>query len=234
MPIIQISDLSAEEILEAMRGDIYVEHNPNASLSSRFADIKRAWAHHLPRMEKDYQEKDCLRYDPYFYDWIPLFSPIESNVWSDIRYHGAPLYPQFPTNGFFLDFANPMRKIAVECDGASYHNYDKDMLRDRKLIDDGWLIFRVTGRECNNYMDDVFCREPDDNESEHKAQLWKWFMNTSEGLIYSINEILFPREKEPRKYHDICIESLVAHQSDQHGEIDYDELRRQYAEWSGN
>jgi len=38
-------------------------------------------------------------------------SPIEFNVWSDIRSNGLMFYPQFPVLNYFIDFADPIRKI---------------------------------------------------------------------------------------------------------------------------
>jgi very-short-patch-repair endonuclease len=82
-------------------------------------------------------------------DWRSMFSPIESAMWDAIRMEGAIFYPQYPVAGFFLDFANPQSRIAIECDGAAWHlDRVKDYERDEKLRHLGWTVFRVTGSKC--------------------------------------------------------------------------------------
>jgi very-short-patch-repair endonuclease len=83
------------------------------------------------------------------------FTPIESALWSDIRMEGAIFYPQYPVFGYFVDFANPVAKVAIECDGKEFHqDKAKDALRDANLAKNGWKVYRFTGSEC---MKD--CRE---------------------------------------------------------------------------
>jgi hypothetical protein len=80
--------------------------------------------------------------------WPALFTPIEAAVWSDIRYYGAPFWPQFPAGRFMLDFADPVRRIGLECDGAAFHDARKDHARDGELEELGWQIYRAPGRDC--------------------------------------------------------------------------------------
>ena len=88
--------------------------------------------------------------DPYLWDNGMLrMTPIESALWADIRDAGAILYPQYPVLGFFVDFANPVAKIAIECDGAAYHlDREKDAARDDLLNSAGWRVYRISGRDC--------------------------------------------------------------------------------------
>jgi very-short-patch-repair endonuclease len=81
-------------------------------------------------------------------DWTVLLTPIEAAIWSDIRCYGLPFWPQFPVGRFVVDFADPVRKIALECDGAAYHDADKDARRDALLADMGWRTYRIPGRDC--------------------------------------------------------------------------------------
>jgi hypothetical protein len=227
MALLMVSDLSIEDIMESIENHRYTPYDENGSLSKRFKDIKSAWAHKLPRMIKQYEKDGDMRIDPYFYDWLRIFSPIESRVWTDIRCYGVPLFPQFPAHGFFIDFANPIKKIAFECDGAAYHDKNKDMLRDEKLIRDGWIVFRVTGRECNLSIDEPFFREPDEDEDVRNMVLENWFMNSSEGVMYAINLIIFPRQEGESIYHNLCINTLNLHLSDAHKFADITELLAQ-------
>jgi very-short-patch-repair endonuclease len=84
--------------------------------------------------------------DPYGVD--VEMTPIERMMWSDIRSLGAVFYPQYPLSGVFVDFANPVAKVAIECDGKSFHNPIKDKFRDEKLVGLGWTIYRISGSDC--------------------------------------------------------------------------------------
>lgn len=77
------------------------------------------------------------------------FTPIEAWLWADIRQSGAVLWPQYPVLNFFVDFANPVAKVAIECDGAAYHlDKAKDAARDKRLTDAGWTVYRISGKHC--------------------------------------------------------------------------------------
>jgi very-short-patch-repair endonuclease len=94
--------------------------------------------------------------DPYAWDTgLVTMTPIESWFWQDIRQANAVFYPQYPVEGFFLDFANPVAKVGIECDGHDYHlDKEKDRERDQKLQALGWTIYRITGAECRIEFDD--------------------------------------------------------------------------------
>ena len=89
--------------------------------------------------------------DPYAWEYegdIKL-SHIEAALWYDIRLAGAVLYPQFPVGRYVVDFANPVARCAIECDGKAYHqDKAKDAKRTQDLTDMGWCIYRLTGAEC--------------------------------------------------------------------------------------
>jgi hypothetical protein len=214
-----VSDFSIEEIINARR--TFAKHDPDATLKERFNTIKSAWDEVLPVYIKSCEENKTLAFDPYFYDWIRVFSPIESMAWNEIRANGIPLFPQFPACGYFLDFANPIRKIALECDGAAYHDVNKDFERDSKLIADGWTIFRVTGKECNLYIENPFSCDPDEEEYARQSRIENWFFNSSDGVICAIQKILFPRFKDDYSYDDLCVSTLNMHLSKAHKHIDF-------------
>lgn len=86
---------------------------------------------------------------------IIFFTPIENWLWADIRQCGAVLYPQYPVLNFFVDFANPVAKVAIECDGAAYHqDKAKDESRDKRLTDAGWTVYRISGKHCRLECDE--------------------------------------------------------------------------------
>lgn len=82
-------------------------------------------------------------------------TPIESWLWADIREANLVMYPQYPVNGVFVDFANPRAKVAIECDGRDFHlDKAKDQRRDKGLQVMGWTIYRITGSECREEFDE--------------------------------------------------------------------------------
>lgn len=90
--------------------------------------------------------EDGERLDPYFIDWTMEFSPIEDIAWAHIRELGLRFWPQYPIDRFFVDFADPVQRIALECDGKAYHDAAKDAKRDDILRSLGWRVIRMTGR----------------------------------------------------------------------------------------
>lgn len=94
--------------------------------------------------------------DPYAWDGEDMIflTPIERWFWSDIRACDAVLYPQYPVLDFFVDFANPKAKVAIECDGAAYHtDKEKDAARDMRLRAIGWMVYRISGAHCRQEQD---------------------------------------------------------------------------------
>lgn len=85
------------------------------------------------------------------YEWNDVISltPIEDWLWIHIRTSNAIFYPQYPVCRFFVDFANPVAKVAIECDGAAFHtDKAKDQRRDDELARMGWKVYRVPGHIC--------------------------------------------------------------------------------------
>lgn len=110
-----------------------------------------------------------FRCDPYrIADWASIFTPIESAIWSDIRCAGICMWPQLPVGRFFLDFGNPVAKIAIECDGHQFHqDKAKDAARDAELAALGWEVLRIPGWRCKNGYPDM---EPDMPRAEREAR----------------------------------------------------------------
>jgi len=75
-------------------------------------------------------------------------SPIEAKLYEAMRKEGLEPIPQFCVNGYFVDFAFPDIQMAVEADGAAYHD-DTHKARDRKrdwiLRNAGWTVKRFHG-----------------------------------------------------------------------------------------
>jgi very-short-patch-repair endonuclease len=131
------------------------------------------------------------RQDPYkFGPWFENLTTIERNVWNDIRYLGLPFYPQFPVNRYYIDFANPFKKIAIEVDGKIHQEAEvaaKDERRDEYLKSKGWAIYRIPGWKTykgrHNYLVDQV-----DNYGEVVPQ---YYTNTAQAILEEIKERYF-------------------------------------------
>lgn len=87
--------------------------------------------------------------DPYVTDWLKIMTPIEYGIWIDIRGHGVVLYPQYPVGRFFADFANPVARVVIECDGRAFHrDQDRDERRQAEIEAAGWSVYRIEGWQC--------------------------------------------------------------------------------------
>lgn len=127
---------------------------------------------------------------PYPVDWTRIFTPIEFMAWQDIRNCDLPFYPQFPVGKFFVDFADPVKKIAVELDGKMYHEKGRDTERDEKLWDLGWRVFRVPGKESFGSKFDPWSEEHYEMELYEPDNYYKllenWFLTTSDGVFHAL------------------------------------------------
>lgn len=100
---------------------------------------------------------DGQRVSPYMIPLADFMTPIEYAVWCDIRCYGLPFYMQYPVGRRFVDFGDPVTKIAIEVDGAAYHSPEKDAKKTAEILDEGWHLFRVTGRDAI-YKQDAIAR----------------------------------------------------------------------------
>lgn len=165
------------------------------TLGARFARIRKHYELELPRMQAEYDITGRVHFDPYRLDFTSDMTPIEASAWSDIRCAGLPFFPQLPVLGYFLDFADPFKKIAIECDGKQWHNAEKDAKRDARLRADGWTVYRIPGHKCKRNLRrpyDLLVEAEQAGHSEDDAlqlvaaHAREWFANTSEGVIEAI------------------------------------------------
>lgn len=84
-------------------------------------------------------------YVPYMVEWSRIFTPIEEDCWFSIRTLGLQMFPQYPIDRYFADFADPWRKWVIECDGKAFHNAAKDRQRDQAMEELGWTVTRLPG-----------------------------------------------------------------------------------------
>jgi very-short-patch-repair endonuclease len=86
-----------------------------------------------------------------------MLTPIERNIWNEIRFYQLPFYPQYPVGKYFVDFADPIKKIVIEVDGK-YHAFTKlaDEHRQRRIERLGWTVLRIKGRDTFTRTHDFF------------------------------------------------------------------------------
>lgn len=145
---------------------------------------------HFARIKELYSTIDTTEYNPYPIDWTNYFSPIESMAWGEIRYFNIPFWPQFPIGNYFADFADPIKKIVIECDGNEFHSRERDVPRDAFMNANGWVVYRISGSDCNRIIDtpweEVFNRSIE-LDSQEAANLYeRWFNKTIDGLVMAI------------------------------------------------
>lgn len=147
--------------LEAKHGG-FARINGAVPWNERFALYKRNYR--LKKIMVDAGHDSWGHSDPYqIADWASIFTPIESSLWWDIRAKHLHLWPQLPVGRFFVDFGNPIAKIAVECDGKKFHNAAKDAARDAELREIGWIVYRIPGWMCHGVAPEY---DPDMDEFE--------------------------------------------------------------------
>lgn len=75
-------------------------------------------------------------------------SPIESKLYEAMRQEGLSPTPQYRIEAYFVDFAFPDIKLAIEADGVVFHTGDRrnrDRKRDLFLARRGWTVKRFYG-----------------------------------------------------------------------------------------
>lgn len=118
-------------------------------------------------------------------DWYQLMTPIENLVWGHIRLLCLPLYPQFPIGKYFVDFGDPVKKIAVEVDSVRWHqDKAKDDRRQMEIEKLGWRFIRLpswtTTKTKIDYSHPEGCGCKDKNDCTD----WKrYFTESSEGIL---------------------------------------------------
>ena len=110
-----------------------------------FNAIKKVYSD--KQLINDIRENYPYFIDPYFYDWIKVFSEPERLAWGVFRCMGFPFYPQYPVGKYFADFADIVQRVAIEIDGAAYHSPEKDSIRDNYFKSVGWNVVRIPAIE---------------------------------------------------------------------------------------
>ena len=165
----------------------------NLQKRKQIREMYRWW---LPQIKKYYP-----RFDPYggnWTSWIP-HTRIEEDVWADIRYLHLPMVPEFPVLNYFIDFADPIKKIGIEVDSKKWHvDPQKDAIRQKEIEQEGWTIYRIQGWqtfkghedysdvkqkncECEYEQDENICKSCLNTDRD-------FFENCSEGILRRIRD----------------------------------------------
>ncbi len=75
-------------------------------------------------------------------------SPIEVKLYEAMSREGLSPVPQYGVEGYYVDFAFPKSRLAVEADGAEFHEgagRQRDRKRDWILRRYGWKVLRFHG-----------------------------------------------------------------------------------------
>ena len=89
---------------------------------------------------------------------------------------------------YFIDFADPVLKIGIECDGKQ-HDKEKDSIRDKNLIELGWKIFRIPGYKCKNLPNTTLSEIMQDEEyysTELTDRIYDFFNESIDGFLEAI------------------------------------------------
>lgn len=198
--------------------------NSRASRSS--GPFLYTWEERL-RIRKTYEENlDAILQasrrgfwiDPYEYGDLRVhwnWSRAEYGMWGSIRGGRVQFYPEFPVGRYFVDFGDPLRKIAIEVDGSRYHaeRTEEDAVRQIEIEAMGWKVYRIPARACFGMLCDTIERitgcapgRDFDEWLEERGMTWEQFrgMYMYEDSDLFIEEIrereyghVYPRDDEP-------------------------------------
>lgn len=82
----------------------------------------------------------------------PIISLPEIDIALWLDDHNIKYRPQYPISTYFADFALPDHKVVIEYDGKAWHtDTQSDILREIKIINEGWKVYRISKRITKIY-----------------------------------------------------------------------------------
>lgn len=84
---------------------------------------------------------------------------------------------QYPVLDYFIDFADPIKKIWIEVDWKEWHlDKEKDKKRQIELEKEWWTIIRIDWKDTYNEL--KFIEEEDENWNIYeKEEYWTFLTN---------------------------------------------------------
>ncbi len=111
------------------------------------------------RMTKSYKETMLLhpeKHPNFIMAQKGFMSSLEKKMKIILDKLGVEYVPQYPIKNYFVDFAIPSLRIAIEVDGAYWHqNKKKDTKRQREIEKEGWHVLRYSEKQINECLTDV-------------------------------------------------------------------------------
>jgi very-short-patch-repair endonuclease len=197
-------------------------HEDLGNARSYFDKLKAIRTYYQSK-EQDFIRRPFTWHDTYPCDWFEIMTPIEWCAWKEMRSRGnIVMYPQYPVLGYHLDFANPGIKLGIELDGKDYHDQDNDIIRDIDLVNAGWTIIRIPGKEMINTHYKNFETLFDSGIHETNQvidNISYWILKTGDGVLEAISYLFFHRNGNyfddaaiQEAYRDLCERTLKNHQ----------------------
>jgi very-short-patch-repair endonuclease len=123
-------------------------------------ELKKDWL--LSKDGRVRMKMQCSEFDTshFGFNFYKEFSPAEDIAWDIIIRYRVFLLPQFPVKRYFVDFANPFLKIAIEIDGKQWHkDTEKDKDRQSDMEQDGWRFVRFSAIDTMTSKEEAFENE---------------------------------------------------------------------------
>lgn len=102
------------------------------------------------------------------------FSPLEYQCWAELRSipEGSGFWPEYPIGKYFVDFADPVHKIVIECDGAQFHaDKEKDKTRQLEIESLGWTVIRFNAAQI---LSDLYGKYLDAASLIYESDIKDW------------------------------------------------------------
>lgn len=123
-------------------------------------EIRKDWLRAKNGESRPVQSWSEFEVSHFCFDFYKELSPPEEIAWDVLKSYRTFLLPQFPVKKYFVDFANPFLKIAIEIDGKKWHqDVEKDMVRQRDIEQDGWRFLRFSAIDAMTSKEDAFEKE---------------------------------------------------------------------------
>lgn len=149
-----------DDLLRDFRPEIPYEQRSQEDMFAYYSLLNEFYSA-IRLYEKGEQLADPLKWpiDPYYYQSAFMFGwsfyDLEKKAWDTILSSRLCFFPQWselsgyekdPFRHYYLDFANPWLKLAIEIDGKQHNQpkaKKKDIERDKRLRSLGYTVYRI-------------------------------------------------------------------------------------------
>lgn len=224
-----ISEIMGEEfvIYAKSKGQLQEDLENAKDYLHKLKALRRYYDSNMDSIMKTFYKSKYSWDSSYPTDWRKVLSEIELIIWDTLRTKGRiVLYPQFPVDYYFVDFANPGLKIGLEIKKNATNDPEKKQKRLEKIKNAGYTIYEVSGKEM--YRSHFVTLNEIDLQSDSEAEIYKelafWLLETGDGVIQAIKEVHFEERDEYEEdesdfgwknvfgiYQRLCIETLEMH-----------------------